>query len=94
MEPMPFLAAVLAVYAVSLMLSKLTGPGGIFTKLRRKAKGSLKEGISCGICAGTWLAALAVAFLCWRGYAPWIEFPLWLFAVAGANAIIHLFDPL
>lgn len=88
-----FLAAVLAVYAVSLMLSKLSGPGGIFTKLRHSTKGSLKDGISCGICSGTWVAALVISFLAWRGYLPWIELPLWIFAVAGANALLHLFDP-
>lgn len=96
MSPMswlPFTAAVLATYAVSLMVSKLTGPGGIFAKLRKSAKGSLKEGISCPICSGTWVAGAVVAFLCVRGYFPWVECPLWLFAVSGANALLHLCDP-
>lgn len=75
------------------MVSKLSGPGGIFSKLRRSTKGSLKEGISCPICSGTWVAALVVCFLAYRGHLPWIELPLWIFAVAGANAIAHFFDP-
>lgn len=92
MTGLHFAAAVLATYAVSLMVSKLSGPGGIFSKLRKAAKGSLKEGISCPICSGTWIAALTVAFLAYRGHLPWIELPLWIFAVAGANALVHLFD--
>jgi hypothetical protein len=93
MTPLIFLAAVLATYAVSLMVSKLSGPGAIFAKLRRSAKGSIKDGISCPICSGTWIAGAVGAFLSVRGYVPWIECPLWVFAIAGANAIIHLFDP-
>jgi hypothetical protein len=88
-----FAASVLATYAVSLMVSKLTGPGGIFSKMRKAAKGSMKEGISCPICSGVWIAGAVVAFLAFRGYIPWIECPLWLFAVSGANALLHWFDP-
>lgn len=87
-----FIAATLAVYAVSLMVSKLTGPGGIFSKLRRSAKGSLKEGISCPICAGVWVAGAVAAFLAFRGYLPWVELPLWVLAIAGANALVHQAD--
>lgn len=87
-----FTASALATYAVSLMVSKLTGPGGIFSKLRRSTKGSLKEGISCPICSGTWVAGAVVSFLCFRGYLPWIEWPLWTFALAGANALAHQAD--
>lgn len=93
MTPLLFCAAILAVYAVSLMVSKLAGPGGVFSKLRRATKGSLKEGISCPICTGTWFAGLCVAFLCQLHDVPWIELPLWVFAVAGGNALLHLFDP-
>lgn len=93
MTPLLFTAAILAVYAVSLMVSKLTGPGGVFAKLRRKARGSLKEGISCPICSGTWFAGLCAAFLCWHTGLPWIELPFWTFAIAGANALLHLMDP-
>lgn len=93
MREIYFVAAVLAVYCVSLFVSKLAGPGGIFTKLRRSARGSVKDGLSCGICAGTWVAALVVSFMAYRGHLPWIELPLWIFAVAGANALVHLFDP-
>lgn len=87
-----FVAAVLAVYAVSLMVSKLTGPGGIFSKLRKSAKGSVKEGISCPICSGTWCAGAVAAFLAFRGYLPWVEWPLWVLAIAGANALVHQAD--
>lgn len=94
MTNLTFLASVLAVYCVSLFVSKLAGPGGVFSKLRRKAKGSLKDGISCPLCLGWWCAAVVVTFLAWRGYLPWVEAPLWTFAIAGSNALIHLFDPI
>jgi hypothetical protein len=93
-SPLHFLAAVLAVYCVSLFVSKLSGPGHVFSRLRRQAKGSVKEGLSCPLCFGTWIAALVTTFLAYRGYLPWVEWPLWTFAIAGANAIIHLLDPI
>lgn len=92
MTPLLFLAAILATYCVSLFVSKLAGPGGVFSKLRRNAKGTVKDGISCPLCLGWWVAALTVAFLAFLGYLPWAETPLWTFATAGANAILHLLD--
>lgn len=89
-----FIASVLAVYAASLMVSKLTGPGGIFTKLRGAAKGSVKDGLKCPVCSGTWVSALLCGYLLYFARFPAVELPVWVFSVAGGNALLHLFDPL
>lgn len=85
--------SVLSCYSISLMVSKLSGPGRIFARLRGAAKGTVKDGLSCPICSGTWIAALLVSYLCWLGYFPWTLWPVLVFSVSGGNALLHLFDP-
>ena len=87
-----FLQSLLAVYCLSLFLSKLSGPGGIFSKLRGSVRGSVKEGLSCPICAGTWISGALCAYLWWQSLVPLELLPIYLFALAGGNAVIHQFD--
>lgn len=89
-----FLASILAVYCISLFVSKLSGPGHVFSKLRRNTRGSVKDGLSCPLCFGWWVSACLCAFLSFRGYIPPIETPLWTFALAGGSSLLHLLDPL
>lgn len=93
MTPLLFVAAVLAVFCVSTIVSQLGGPGGIFSRLRRKAKGSVKDGIKCPFCSSVWIAAGAVSFLCWREYCPWVDWPFFVFAISGGSYGLHLLLP-
>lgn len=95
MSPLHFIAAVLATYVLSLMVSRLNGPGGLFAKLRRlpPPKSSAREGISCPICSGTWLAAIVIGYCAaWLGIVSAAEWPLWWLAVTGGSAVLHLID--
>jgi hypothetical protein len=57
-EPLQLLIFGLAVFRLSLLLSKEDGPAWIFRKLRRSvpAKSSAKEGIQCLWCVSVWMA--------------------------------------
>jgi len=92
MTPLLFLACVLATYACSLIVSKLGGPAGVFRLLRRKARGSVKEGLECPICTGTWVALLLTGYLWWFGHVPTDLVPVYWFAITGGATIVHLLD--
>lgn len=93
-EFLHLLLLVLATYAVSLQVTKLGGPGGVFRALRAKAKGSTKEWLSCPICFGPFISALLVTYavhvLHWLSWSEWL---VYVFAVSGGNALLNLFDP-
>lgn len=87
-----FTAAVLSTYCISLFVSKLSGPGGVFSKLRKESKGGTKEWLTCPLCLGWSVSVLVIGYLYWLGLIPLTEAPLWVFSVAGANALAHLLD--
>lgn len=91
------LLAILGVYYVTFIITKLAGPWKMFRKLREKAKTDL---VSCPHCLGFWCSAVAATWLfvfekreCGRKrkYARW-ELPLLWFGIAGGSSVIHSFD--
>lgn len=94
MTPLLFLAAVLATYRLSLLVSKEDGPYWIFSKIRRlpPAKSSTREGLSCPLCTSVYASALVASFFVWLGYAPVHEWPLWWLSASGGAVLLHLLD--
>lgn len=62
----------LAVFRLSLLISKESGPAWIFRKLRRSipAKSSAKEGIQCQWCVSVWMAIPLTLFVFFKSYLP------------------------
>lgn len=94
MTPLLFLAAVLATYRLSLMVSKESGPMRIFRKLRHlpEPRSSAREGLSCPLCTSVWFSALVTGYLAWLGSFPGAEWPLWWLAFSGGAVLLHLLD--
>lgn len=90
MHILQFLLCVLSCYAISLFVSKLQGPGHVFSKLRKAAKSQL---VSCPICLGTWIAFAITTYSYFFLELPLQFTPIYAFGIAGANALIHLTDP-
>lgn len=92
LDPLTFILAALAVYRLSLMVSKEDGPAWLFYKLRRlpPPKSSAREGLACQWCVSVYAAALVCGLLFWAGLrnpAPlWII--LWL-ALSAAAVVIN-----
>lgn len=86
-----FIIAALVVYRLSLMLSKESGPGRIFQKLRRAAppKSATREGLSCLHCESIWWSAPVTAFLWWTNRVAPLDTPLYWLALSGAAIVLH-----
>lgn len=63
--PFEFIVCALAVFRLTLLVSKEDGPAWIFYKLRRSvpAKSSAKEGIHCPWCVAIWMAIPVSAYI-------------------------------
>jgi hypothetical protein len=87
--PFEFIVCALAVFRLSLLLSKEDGPMWVFRKLRRSvpAKSSAKEGISCPWCVSIWFANLVVLYLCAKTF--WLSEAKW-FIIAGDSFLLML----
>lgn len=94
MNTLLFLAAVLATYRLSLMVSKESGPMRVFRKLRNipPPKSSAREGLSCPLCTSVWFSAAVTGYLGWLGTFPLPEWPLWWLAFSGGAVLLHLLD--
>lgn len=77
-QPFHFLIAVLAVFRLSLLLSKEDGPAWMFRKLRRSvpASSSAKKGISCIYCTSVWFAIPVSLYITAKMVCPVV--PDWL----------------
>lgn len=74
--PFEFLIYCLAVFRLSLLVSKEDGPAWIFRKLRRSvpARSSAKEGIHCIFCVSVWMAIPVSIFAFFHAnWAPWLQ---------------------
>lgn len=89
-----FIAAVLATYRLSLMVSKESGPMRMFRKLRGipNKKSSLKEGLACPLCTSVWFAAPIAGYFIYLGLITPHEWPLWWLAFSGGAVLLHLRD--
>lgn len=75
LEPFQFLLYALAVFRLSLLLSKEDGPAWVFRKLRRAIpkESSAKEGIQCQWCVSVWMAIPVSLFAVFQANLPhWI----------------------
>jgi hypothetical protein len=85
----------LAVFRLSLMISKEDGPAWIFRSMRslvsRKAPKSthLDEGIKCQWCASIWMAALFVACRHFFINSYFFQLSVILLALSGAAIVIN-----
>lgn len=84
-----FTQSVLSVYYVSLIVTKLAGPFGVFRELRKRFK---TDFIHCPICLGLHLSCAATALLWAFGEVPWNLAPFYAGGLAGASSLLHLKD--
>lgn len=99
MSVFDFVIAALAVFRLSLLLSKEHGPMWVFSRLRRAVpkESSAKEGISCQWCVSLWFAIPVSAYVFTREAHPeWLRtggdwFLLMLALSAGAIAVNQAF---
>lgn len=82
----------LATFRLALLFSKESGPARIFRKLRNlpPPKSATKEGLSCPLCVGMHVAALATTFLWWQGKIAGIDWAIHWVAISGLAVILHL----
>lgn len=95
-----FILGALAVYRLSLLVSKEDGPAWVFRKLRRSvpAKSSMKQGISCQLCMSMYAAILVSGYFLAKSL--WLSAPDWftiggdcviiLLALSAASIIVHM----
>lgn len=86
-----FILASFASHRIALMVSKESGPGFIFRKLRRAPQkgSSLKEGIECPWCLGVWASA-AMAWLLYPTLElNWRELIVFWLACASGNVVLN-----
>lgn len=91
-----FLIYVLAVFRLSLMISKENGPAWMFWHLRQapSKKSSLHEGIQCQWCVSLWMASLIGNFVWLKRYLPgeviyWIDGCIFVLALSAGAIIIN-----
>lgn len=86
-----FVLASLAVFRLSLMFSKESGPGRIFSKLRKSTppKSSLREGVSCIFCESIWWSAAATGWLIYLGEVSWSVAPVWWLASSALAVVLN-----
>lgn len=94
MDWLYFTLGSLAVFRLSLLVSKESGPAFIFRKLRRlPEKGSAtKEGLGCQWCTSIYSSALVATFFYWQEKVSGREWVLfWLAFSAAAIAVNQTF---
>lgn len=80
------LLSALAVYYLTLAITRYDGPGYIFLRLREQwAIGSLKDALHCFICTAPWVSAI-FGLLVARGIWTFI---ICTFAISGLAVIIN-----
>lgn len=86
-----FFLYTLSVYRLSLMLSKESGPGRIFRKLRQTPppRSSLREGLSCLFCESIWLAGALTLIMSFAHYIVWRDSWLWWLAGSAGAVILN-----
>lgn len=92
MTPLLFLIGALATYRLSLMVSKESGPGRIFRKLRNlpSPKSATREGLRCQLCTSVWFA-IPVTWVYWyRGWILGQDTLLYGLALSAAAVVIHM----
>ncbi len=89
--------AALAVYRLSLMVSREDGPAWIFRKLRRlpPPRSSARDGLSCQLCVSIYMSAAVSAFVFFYDRCPeWAQrtgdFVLLWLALSAAAICIHM----
>ena len=97
MTTLRLILAALAVYRLSLLISKEDGPAWIFRKLRQlpPPKSSARDGLSCQLCTSVWFAAPVGAWLFWFESLPaWAQrtgdFVLLWLALSAVAICIHM----
>lgn len=97
LTPFTFLLCALAVYRLSLLISKEDGPAWIFRKLRRAvpAHSSAKKGITCQLCVSVWMAIPVASFQLGHDSLPhWLQITgdwmILMLALSAAAIIVHM----
>lgn len=83
----------LATYRLSVMVSKESGPGFIFRKLRRapdaKKHPAVKEGLSCIFCLSVWFSAIVTGYYLWLELITWKEAPIYWLAFSAVAVVLN-----
>ena len=91
MTPLIFLAACLACFRLTRLITDDDGPGYIFRKLRRlpPARSSAREGLACPFCVSFYFAALITGFLVFAGAASGLWAPLLGASIWGGSVLLN-----
>lgn len=88
-----FMLGALATYRLSILISKESGPGFIFRKLRRapdsKKHPSVKEGLSCPFCVSIWFSAATTGYYIWMDWITWHEAPLYWLSFSAVAVVLN-----
>lgn len=88
-----FIAAVLATWRASLLVTDEEGPFGAFQWIRDHLdpyqKTWLGRGLSCTWCVSWWAGLVAAGWLWAFGYLDAALIPIWWFGLSGGAILVH-----